>query len=120
MALPLSLVVLAAFIHAIWNLMAKRAAPVGVAFVFASHLVACVAYAPWVGWVLAQGRMAWSGPVLACIAASGVVHLGCSLSLQRGYQVAELSVVYPAARGSGPPVTWPMPRCAATPRPCGR
>lgn len=33
---------------------------------------------------------------------SGLIHLGYSLCLQRGYQVADLSVVYPVARGIGP------------------
>ena len=47
-------------------------------------------------------RIAWSSVVVACIVASGVVHLGYSLCLQRGYQLADLSVVYPMARGSGP------------------
>jgi len=82
--------------------MAKRAAHVGVALVFAYNLVACVAYAPWVGWVLAHGGTSWTLGVLACIGASGVIHLAYSLCLQRGYQLADLSVVYPVARGSGP------------------
>jgi drug/metabolite transporter (DMT)-like permease len=34
--------------------------------------------------------------------ASAIIHLGYSLCLQRGYQVADLSVVYPIARGTGP------------------
>ena len=102
MPLALSLVVLAAFIHATWNLMAKRAAHVGVALVFAYNLVSCIAYAPWVGWVLAHGGTVWTLGVLACIGASGVIHLAYSLCLQRGYQLADLSVVYPVARGSGP------------------
>ena len=42
----LFLVVLASFIHASWNLLAKRAASVGPVFVFAQHLIACIAYAP--------------------------------------------------------------------------
>jgi drug/metabolite transporter (DMT)-like permease len=100
--LALSLVVVAALIHATWNLMAKRAAHVGVAFVFAYNLVSCVVYAPWVGWVLAHDRTTWGLGVLACIAASGAIHLAYSLCLQRGYQLADLSVVYPVARGSGP------------------
>ena len=50
--LPLALVVLAAFIHATWNLLSKRAAAAGPAFVFAFNIVSCVAYLPWVGWVL--------------------------------------------------------------------
>src|SRR6185369_6622004 len=66
--LSLTLVVLAAFIHATWNLLAKRAA----------------------------------AAVVACIVLSTVIHLGYSLCLQRGYQVAGLSVVYPVARGTGP------------------
>lgn len=39
---------------------------------------------------------------VACILASGLIHLAYSLCLQRGYQVADLSVVYPVARGTGP------------------
>lgn len=99
---PLALAVVAALIHAIWNLLAKRAAGVGPVFVFAYTLIACVAYAPWVIWLLAQGGLTWAAPVAVCIALSGAVHLGYNLCLQRGYQVADLSVVYPVARGTGP------------------
>jgi drug/metabolite transporter (DMT)-like permease len=99
---PIVLVVLAAFIHATWNLLSKRAAAAGRTFVFAYNLVACVAYAPWVAWLLAQGALTWSLPVTCCILLSGLIHLAYSLCLQRGYQVADLSVVYPVARGTGP------------------
>ena len=40
--------------------------------------------------------------MIACVVLSGIFHLGYSLCLQRGYQVADLSVVYPIARGTGP------------------
>jgi drug/metabolite transporter (DMT)-like permease len=99
---PIVLVVLAAFIHATWNLLSKRAAVAGPTFVFAYNLVACVAYAPWVAWLLAQGALTWSLPVAGCISLSGLIHLAYSVCLQRGYQVADLSVVYPIARGTGP------------------
>ena len=99
---PLALVVLAAFIHATWNLLSKRAAAAGPAFVFAYNLVACVAYLPWVAWLVARGSLTWSLPIIACIVFSGIIHLAYSLCLQRGYQVADLSVVYPVARGTGP------------------
>jgi drug/metabolite transporter (DMT)-like permease len=99
---PIVLVVLAAFIHATWNLLSKRAAAAGPTFVFAYNLVACVAYAPWVAWLLAQGALKSSLPVTGCILLSGLIHLAYSLCLQRGYQVADLSVVYPVARGTGP------------------
>ncbi len=101
----LALVVLAAFIHAGWNLLSKRAADAGPSFVFAYNLFCCVLYAPWVAWVMAEGATAWTLPVLACILVTGTVHLAYSLSLQRGYQVADLSVVYPVARGTGPTVS---------------
>src|SRR5688572_26540642 len=60
----IALVVLAALIHATWNLLAKRAAAVGPAFVLASNLVSCVSYAPWVLWLLPRGAVALSWPVL--------------------------------------------------------
>ena len=98
----LFLVVLAAFAHASWNLLAKRAASVGPVFVFAYNLVACVAYAPWVIWLLAQGGQSWTWLGISFVLVSGLIHLAYSLCLQRGYQVADLSVVYPVARGTGP------------------
>ena len=99
---PLVLVVLAAFIHASWNLLAKRAAAAGPAFVLAYNVVATVAYLPWVIWLLATREQVWSWPIVLCLLASAIIHLGYSLCLQRGYQVADLSVVYPIARGTGP------------------
>jgi len=100
--LPLSLVVLAAFIHATWNLLSKRAASAGPTFVFAYNLVACVVYLPWMVWLLVHGQVTWSWPVFGCLFLSAVIHLAYSLCLQRGYLVADLSVVYPIARGTGP------------------
>ncbi|CAM3029193.1 EamA-like transporter family protein [Paracoccus aminovorans] len=96
------LVVLASFIHASWNLLAKRAASAGPAFVLAYSIVACIAYAPWVVWLLAQGGMGWGRVELGFVLLSGLIHLGYSLCLQHGYRVADLSVVYPVARGTGP------------------
>lgn len=98
----LLVVVLASLIHASWNLLAKRAASVGPVFVFAYNLVSCIGYAPWVLYVLAQGHIAWSGAGVGFVLLSGVIHLAYSLCLQRGYQLADFSVVYPVARGTGP------------------
>ena len=98
----LLLIVLAAVIHAMWNLLAKRAASVGPVFVFAYNLVACICYAPWVLYLLSGGTIGWTAEGIAVVLLSGVIHLAYSLCLQRGYQVADLSVVYPVARGTGP------------------
>jgi drug/metabolite transporter (DMT)-like permease len=98
----LSLVVRAAFIHATWNLLSKRAADAGPTFVFAYNLFACLVYLPWMIWLLVYGDLHWNLPVAGCLVLSAVIHLAYSLCLQRGYQVADLSVVYPIARGTGP------------------
>ncbi|MGE8131837.1 EamA family transporter [Methylobacterium sp. NPDC080182] len=99
---PFVLVVSAAFIHAFWNLLSKRSADAGPSFVFAYNLICCVAYAPWVVWLGLHDEMPRTWPAAIGIVLSGLVHLAYSLCLQRGYQVADLSVVYPTARGTGP------------------
>jgi drug/metabolite transporter (DMT)-like permease len=98
----LLLVIVAAICHTSWNLLAKRAAHVGPAFVFAYGLCATILFAPWVLWVLIFEQNDWNWSILGCILLSGMLHLAYSLSLQRGYQVADLSVVYPISRGTGP------------------
>jgi len=82
----------------------KRPSPdgYGPVFVFAYNLVACVGYAPWVLYLLWRGTVTWTADGVAFVLLSGAIHLAYSLSLQRGYQVADLSVVYPVARGTGP------------------
>ena len=98
----LALVVLAALIHATWNLLAKRAAAAGAAFVFTTSVFSNLLYLPWAIWLVLHGAAHWSPQVLGMIVASGLLHTAYSLCLQRGYQVADLSVVYPVARGTGP------------------
>jgi uncharacterized membrane protein len=99
---PLWLVPAAAALHASWNLLAKRAAPAGDAFVLAYTVVSALAYAPAVAWIAWHGGIAWGWPLLGWLLASGLLHLGYSLALQRGYRAGDLSVVYPIARGTSP------------------
>jgi drug/metabolite transporter (DMT)-like permease len=49
-----------------------------------------------------HGSVAWTWAGIGFIILSGLIHLAYSLCLQRSYQVADLSVVYPVARGTGP------------------
>ncbi|WP_375411015.1 EamA family transporter [uncultured Bradyrhizobium sp.] len=97
-----SLVIIAAFIHATWNLLSKRASSVGPVFVFAYNLFASLAYLPWVVYLMVEESVQWNWTVAGFIVLSGLIHLGYSLCLQRGYQNADFSVVYPVARGTGP------------------
>jgi hypothetical protein len=66
----LSLVVLAAFIHATWNLLSKRAADAGPTFVFAYNLFACLVYLPWMIWLLVYGDLHWNLPGRGCLVLS--------------------------------------------------
>ena len=97
----LALVVGAAFIHAYWNLLVKRAQG-GPAFVWLFSFATAVLYAPVIAvlvWIepLAYGWREW-----ALIFSSGLLHLLYAVTLNHGYRVGDLSVVYPVARGTGP------------------
>jgi drug/metabolite transporter (DMT)-like permease len=96
------LVLLAAVTHASWNYFAKRSALIGAPFLFWSSAISMVLYAPWAAWVALNGHMAWTLPVIACLVVGATIHLAYSFALQHGYKVADLSVVYPIARGTGP------------------
>jgi len=61
-----------------------------------------VVYLPWAVWVFVHNAHQWSLPVVGSLLLSALLHVGYSLCLQRGYQAADLSVVYPIARGTGP------------------
>ncbi|HEY0821968.1 MAG TPA: EamA family transporter [Rhizobacter sp.] len=100
-AAALALVLVAALLHAVWNVVVKK---VGGDGRFAL-LVACfivVVWAPvgvWVGW---DAVPRWGWAEWALIVASGVVHLLYFHVLLRGYAASDLTVVYPVARGSAP------------------
>lgn len=98
----LLLVIVAAFTHALWNLLAKKAAPAGPPFVAAYTFLSAVIYAPVAVWAVMRFGFPMTWLAFGCIIVSGLVHLAYSLVLQRGYQVADLSIVYPVARGTGP------------------
>ncbi len=72
----LLLIVGASFIHATWNLLAKRAAAVGPVFVFAYNLVSVIGYAPWVLYQLSRAASAGRRP--AWVSCGSV---GCSTSV---------------------------------------
>jgi drug/metabolite transporter (DMT)-like permease len=102
MPLPaLCAVLLAALCHAIWNIAAKRAAQ-SRHFVWLYSAASLLLWAPAVAWVLARGQSALGARALLALAGTAVLHLLYSLSLQAGYRAADLSIVYPVARGSGP------------------
>jgi len=100
-ASALLMVLLAGLIHALWNIAAKKAGG-DLRFMFLTSVVLMVFWAPlgvWMGWdvVPSWGLREWALVVL-----SAVLHLLYFGVLLRGYRMADLTVVYPLARGSGP------------------
>jgi drug/metabolite transporter (DMT)-like permease len=99
--LALGLILSAACIHASWNLLAKRAGG-GAAFVWAA---AVAGSAIWLPITIIRGefqQVQWTPLALLFLFGSGVLQTLYFLTLQRGYKVGDLSVVYPLARGTGP------------------
>jgi drug/metabolite transporter (DMT)-like permease len=94
-------VLLAALCHAIWNLEAKRAAN-SRHFVWLYSAVSLLLWAPAVTYVLVQQHAPYGVSQYLALGGTAVLHLLYSQSLQAGYRVADLSLVYPVARGSGP------------------
>lgn len=98
------LILVSAFFHALWNLLAKRAHG-GAAFTWLFSALTIPLWAPIVlAYVLLwKPQLAWLGVFF--IVGSAVFHVSYFLTLQRGYRVGDLSVVYPLARGTGPLLT---------------
>ena len=96
-----ALILLAGLIHAGWNIAAKKAGGDARFAFFTSALMALV-WAP-LGWWM--GRTAvplWGAAEWGIVAFSGVLHVLYYVILLRGYRKADLTVVYPLARGTGP------------------
>jgi drug/metabolite transporter (DMT)-like permease len=101
---PLSafaLILLAGIIHASWNIAAKKAGG-DARFAFFTSVVLMGVWAPvglWAAWGVLPD---WGWTEWSVVALSGVLHVLYYIVLLRGYRKADLTVVYPLARGSGP------------------
>ena len=95
------LVTLAAFAHSIWNLLAKGASR-NQHFIWFTSISEAVLLLPLGMWSLADSwsRLNWLAAWF--LVATGTLHLLYAESLLHGYRLADLSVVYPLARDTGP------------------
>ena len=101
----IAMVLAAAVAHAVWNLASKYKRGDTLLFVWAYSCASTLLWVP-VGLVLMvqdQGAIDWRLGVGAAVSAA--LHIAYSLTLQAGYDRAELGVVYPIARGTGPVLT---------------
>jgi len=102
--LSVALILISALLHALWNLLAKRAHGGGV-FTWLFSALTVLLWAPIVATYIVrwQPKLAWPGVLF--ILGSASLHVSYFLALQRGYRTGDLSVVYPLARGVGPLLT---------------
>jgi drug/metabolite transporter (DMT)-like permease len=100
-ASALLLVLIAGSIHASWNIAAKKAGG-DARFALFTSIFQTIVWAPlgiWCAWDVVPG---WGWREWLLIAVTGLLHVGYYIILLRGYRKADLTVVYPMARGSGP------------------
>lgn len=93
------IVILAALLHAGWNVMVKSNADRLVSLTVLQTFMAAMGLAMVFAFGF-PGHHVWPWAL-----ASGVLHLGYNLFLVRAYRHADLSMVYPIARGAAPLMT---------------
>jgi drug/metabolite transporter (DMT)-like permease len=103
-ALALGLVLVAAFIHALWNFVAKKSGG-DIRVALLSNIALCVVWAPVGLWFIRRDVAGFGALQWSLVAASGAIHVVYFVTLLRGYRLGDLSVVYPLARGTGPLLT---------------
>lgn len=97
----LVLILAAAVLHAFWNLLAKQTGG-GAVLVWLYGTVSTLLLTPLALTALVVERPSLGLVGLSYTLASALIHVAYYLVLQRGYQLGDLSLVYPLARGTGP------------------
>ncbi|MCB9456268.1 MAG: EamA family transporter [Anaerolineaceae bacterium] len=99
--LALILVLGSALLHATWNWLAKRATG-GLLFVWVFSALSTLIYLPVIVLTILALRPHIGTVEIALLLGSSTLHIGYFFLLNRGYQVGDLSLVYPLSRGTGP------------------
>ena len=99
--LALALIVVAAVLHASWNLLLKKVAG-GVTFQWLFGVLSSFLYFPLVLILFVFSRPVFGTRELVFVGGSSLLHTLYYFVLQRGYRAGDLSLVYPLARGTGP------------------
>jgi drug/metabolite transporter (DMT)-like permease len=99
----LALVIPSAAAHAGWNLLAKSSGG-GLPYIWLGGVLSLVLLVPAsaIATLAAGADLNLSGTAIAWMAGAAVIHGAYFFTLQSGYRAADLSVVYPLARGTGP------------------
>ncbi|WP_109700779.1 DMT family transporter [Chitinophaga deserti] len=97
----LLLVIAAAVLHALWNLLTKQVKG-GLLFFWLVSLFSAVLFLPFLIRELLRAPLQLNQAALTLALGSGLLHIFYFVALQAGYRKGDLSVVYPVARGAGP------------------
>ncbi len=100
----IALVLVAALLHAGWNIVAKKTGG-GRHFVLMGALMIVLLWSPLGLWFAWREVPLWGATEWWVVLASGIAHLAYFNVLLAGYRAADLTVVYPVARGTGPLIT---------------
>lgn len=101
----IAMVLAAAVAHAVWNLASKYKRGNTLLFVWAYSCASTLLWGPIAIGLMLQGQQTINGRLAMAAAVSAALHIAYSLTLQAGYDRADLGVVYPIARGTGPVLT---------------
>jgi drug/metabolite transporter (DMT)-like permease len=99
--LAITLIIVAAFLHATWNLLAKRIGA-GEGFLWLMCIGSAVIYAPVAAWIFFTQHPQIGLVQIMFMTGTAVLHLAYFVLLTRGYRLGDLSLIYPLARGTGP------------------
>jgi drug/metabolite transporter (DMT)-like permease len=97
--MSLGIVLIAAFLHAFWNYLAKKSRN-KIVFIWWFLLAACILYAPMFLYFYSAIKISAVGWV--CIIATGILHALYFFFVGGSYERGDLSLAYPLARGFGP------------------
>ena len=100
-----AIILAAAVAHAMWNLGSKYKRGDTLLFVWAYTCASALLCVPICFVFATTGQQVLDWRLALGAAVSAVLHIAYSLILQVGYDRAELGVVYPVARGTGPLLT---------------
>jgi drug/metabolite transporter (DMT)-like permease len=97
----LLLVIAAAVLHAAWNLITKQVRG-KLPFFWLVTVFSTIIGLPFIWKQVSREHIQWTSVVLVFSLVTAILHLLYFVILQAGYRKADLSVVYPVARGAGP------------------
>ena len=100
-----AMILTAAVAHAVWNIASKYKKEDTLVFVWAYSCASALLWGPISLILIVDGQQTFDWRLAVGAVISSALHIAYSLILQAGYERAELGVVYPIARGSGPVLT---------------